>query len=379
MRGKLDQPKGLIELIMVELERIDLEYREFWISYEYTCPGGEYKSAMGLPITNSRDMTNTFFRELLNEAKRLSELDGDEDHGVGFYIANKAATVLPIKNICQRVINLLDEPAPLEENIAFIDLSTSGFNFKDADKSLSSKEFDERFKIFVSRAREKMAQNFYTLAADDLEKAKILCSTSPLIYKLTGICHRELGHMDLALEMFEAAIRQGDREQDTFLYLAEINFFLNNMEAAESLLEMLLEEYPEDIRGMVELANVRYQMDKDYIDVTDKAYELNPAETASTIMHTFVFKKVDQPEKKRIAPAQAAAMLNIPEKLLTQLALRHRIPTRIYSNSADTVIDECEIKAWAFVYRRYNLLQNEIDRVAANKEISGNQGMAVLS
>ena len=41
-------------MISVEVERIEHEYRELWLSFEYTCPGGEYKSAMGLPITNSK-------------------------------------------------------------------------------------------------------------------------------------------------------------------------------------------------------------------------------------------------------------------------------------------------------------------------------------
>lgn len=62
MRGKLEHPRGLIELISVEVERIDTEYRELWLSFEYTCPGGEYKSAMVLPISNSKEMANFFSR-----------------------------------------------------------------------------------------------------------------------------------------------------------------------------------------------------------------------------------------------------------------------------------------------------------------------------
>ena len=58
MRGKLEQSRAQIELISIEVERIDKEYRELWVSYEFTCPGGEYKSAMALSINNSRDMAN---------------------------------------------------------------------------------------------------------------------------------------------------------------------------------------------------------------------------------------------------------------------------------------------------------------------------------
>ncbi|MCK7469011.1 MAG: hypothetical protein MZU91_13370 [Desulfosudis oleivorans] len=213
MRGKLEHPRGLIELISVEVERIDTEYRELWLSFEYTCPGGEYKSAMVLPITNSKEMANFFFKELIGEAKHLSEIEKNEALSVGLFVANKTDTMLPIKNLCQRVIDALNTEEELHENREFIDLCTSGFHFKDGSKSLSSKGFEERFKIFMSRATEKMSQGYYTIAADDLEKANVLCSTSPFISKLIGICHRELGHLDLALEMFtpgHGARRQGE-------------------------------------------------------------------------------------------------------------------------------------------------------------------------
>ncbi len=373
MRGKLEQPRGLIELLMVELERIDLEYREFWLSYEYTCPGGQYKSAMGLPVTNSRDMTNSFFRELLNEAKKLSELDSDEDHGVGFSIANKATTVLPIKNICQRVKDVIDAQDIPDESMAYIDLSTSGFHFKEPEHSLSSKDFDERFKIFMGRARDKMGQGYYTLAADDLEKAKILCSTSPLLYKLTGICHRELGHFELAQEMFEKALELGDGEEDTYLYLAEVSFFLNDMKHACRILGQMLEKYPENIRAMVELANARYQLDADFADILDRAYELNADDCQHAIRQTFVFKKVDQAERDPLAIEDASSMLGIPAKTITQLAARHRIPARTYTDSI--VLDKDELRSWAFVYRRYNLLDDEVNRVSPE----ANPDMALLS
>ncbi len=52
MRGKLEHPRGLIELISVEVERIDHEYRELWLSFEYTCPGGEYNPYWTQNFTN---------------------------------------------------------------------------------------------------------------------------------------------------------------------------------------------------------------------------------------------------------------------------------------------------------------------------------------
>jgi len=377
MRGKLEQPKGLIELILVELERFDLDYREIWLSYEYTCPGGEYKSAMAVPVTNSRDMTNTFFRELLNEARRLSGLEGTEDQGVGLFVANKAATVLPIKNLCQRVIEVLDEPEPIIESRAYVDLATSGYHFRDEAKSLAALDFDERFRFFMARAREKMDQGYYTLAADDLEKAKILCATTPLIFKLIGICHRELGHLDLAHEMFATALRMGARDEDTFLYLSEVNFFLNSMAEAEQNLSHMLKEFPDHTRALVELANVRYQLGKDYLDLLDRAVERDPEAARQTILQTFVFKKVDQPAKRLINTAEASRLLDLPEKTLIQLAHRHRLPTR--SHQDKLMLDESEIKAWAFVYRRFNLLQDEVDRIALVPESGAGQGLALHS
>ncbi|HOS97356.1 MAG TPA: hypothetical protein PLU54_06845, partial [Deltaproteobacteria bacterium] len=150
MRGKLEHPRGLIELISVEVERIDHEYRELWLSFEYTCPGGEYKSAMVLPISNSKEMANFFFKELISEAKHLSEIEKSDALSVGLFVANKTDTMLPIKNLCQRVIDTLNTDEELHENRDFIDLCTSGFHFKDPSRSLSSKGFEERLKIFMA-------------------------------------------------------------------------------------------------------------------------------------------------------------------------------------------------------------------------------------
>jgi tetratricopeptide (TPR) repeat protein len=378
MRGKLEQPRGLIELISVEVERIDGEYGEFWLSYEYSCPAGQYKSAMVLPISNSKDMTNHFFKELMNEARHLSEMESPDVCAVGFGVSNKLNSVLPIKNLCQRVIEVLQSNEPLNENREYIDLCTSGFNFKDIESNLSSMGFDERFKNFMNRARSKMEQGYYTIAADDLEKANILCSTSPLIYKLIGICHRELGHLDLALEMFTKAMDLGDREKDTYLYLSEINFFLNNMGEAERVLMMMLEEHPDDIRALVELANIRYQMDREYTDVLDRAFSLDDEATRGNILHTFVFKKVGYTKHKRASIERASHILQIPEGTIKLLASSNRVPARTCTDSDEMILDEHELKSWAFVYRRYNLLEDEIQRVSSNPQQNKHQGMAVL-
>ncbi|HWR69068.1 MAG TPA: hypothetical protein VN416_08620, partial [Desulfomonilia bacterium] len=363
MRGKLEHPRGLIELISVEVERIDTEYRELWLSFEYTCPGGEYKSAMVLPISNSKEMANFFFKELIGEAKHLSEIEKNEALSVGLFVANKTDTMLPIKNLCQRVIDALNTEEELHENREFIDLCTSGFHFKDGSKSLSSKGFEERFKIFMSRATEKMSQGYYTIAADDLEKANVLCSTSPFISKLIGICHRELGHLDLALEMFNRAMELGDREKDTYLYLSEIHFFLNDMERAYDILEKMLHEYQDDVRALIELANIKYQMDREYLPLMDKAYGIDPDQAKKTILQTFVFKKVGGGRKSRISIEDASSLLGIPESAIRQLAQSNRIPVRAYPDNEELVLDENELKAWAHVYRRYKLLQDEIERV----------------
>jgi tetratricopeptide (TPR) repeat protein len=378
MRGKLEQSRAQIELISIEVERIDGEYRELWVSYEFTCPGGEYKSAMALPIGNSRDMANLFFRDLLDEARHLSEMESDESSGVILYVVNKADTILPIKNLSQRVIEVLDAEQQLDESRAYIDLCTSGFYFKDPAESLSNKDFEERFKIFMGRAREKMDHGYYTIAADDLEKAKILCSTSPLIYKLIGICHREIGHLDLALEMFSRSMELGDHDHDTYLYLAEIYFFLNDMQSALHTLEEMINQFPDDIRALVELANARYQMDLEYIDILDKAYALDRHTTQTAILQTFVFKKVGKTEQKRITLEQASALLTIPASTIQSLASRHRIPARQYADLDEMVLDEHELRTWAFVYRRYNLLQDEVDRVSPPQREESDKGMALL-
>lgn len=378
MRGKLEQSRAQIELISVEVERIDPEYRELWVSYEFTCPGGEYKSAMALPISNSRDMANLFFRELLDEARHLSEMESDESSGVSLYVANKAATVLPIKNLSQRVIEVLGVDGPLDESRAYIDLCTSGFHFKDTAASLSQKAFEERFKIFMGRAREKMDHGYYTIAADDLEKARFLCSTSPLIYKLIGICHRELGHLDLALEMFQRSIELGDHDRDTYLYLAEVYFFLDDMEAALKLLTDMTAQYPDDIRAMVELANVRYQMGLEYVDLIDQAYAREPEATRLNILQTFVFKRMGSSEPKRLTMEQAAALVGIPLAAIQSLANRHRIPARQYADLDESVLEEGEVQAWAFIYRRYNLLQDEVDRISPSPREESDKGLALL-
>lgn len=378
MRGKLEQSRAQIELITVEVERIDPEYRELWVSYEFTCPGGEYKSAMALPITNSRDMANLFFRDLLDEARHLSEMETDESSGVSLYVANKSDTALPIKNLCQRVIEVLGLDVPLDECRDYIDLCTAGFHFKDHGASLSQKPFEERFKIFMGRAREKMDHGYYTIAADDLEKSRFLCATSPLIYKLIGICHRELGHLDLALEMFQRSMELGDHDGDTYLYLSEVYFFLHDMESAQRVLTEMLERYPNDIRALVELANVRYQMGQAYVDILDTAAAQDQEGTRQAILQTFVFKKMGQAELKRVSIEQAARLLSIPLGTIQSLALRHRIPARQYADLDEPVLDEDELQAWAFVYRRFNLLQDEVDRVSPSPREESDKSMALL-
>jgi len=333
---------------------------------------------MVLPIYNSKEMTNLFFKELMNEARHLSEMENNDVCAVGFSVANKINSMLPIKNLCQRVIDVLHSGGPLHENREYIDLCTAGFHFKDAHLSLSSMGFDDRFKTFMSRARSKMDQGYYTIAADDLEKANILCSTSPLIYKLIGICHRELGHLDLALEMFTKAMDLGDKERDTYLYLAEIHFFLNNMEQAEHILNRMLGEYPDDIRALVELANIRYQKGGSYVDILDRSFSLDQDATRKSILQTFVFKKVGYTKHKKTSLERASILLKIPEQTIRLLASSNRIPARTFSDSDEMILDEQELQSWAFVYRRYNLLEDEIQRVTANPAGHKNQSMAVL-
>jgi len=379
MRGKLEHPRGLIELISVEVERIDPEYSELWLSFEYTCPGGQYKSAMVLPITNSKEMVNFFFKELIAEAKHLSEIEKSDAVSVGLYVSNKTDTMLPIKNLCQRIIDVLNSEGDLAENREFIDLCTSGFHFKDPSKSLSSMEFEERYKIFMGRATEKMSQGYYTIAADDLEKANVLCSTSPLIHKLLGVCHRELGHLDLAIDMFNEALDLGDTEKETYLYLSEIYFFLNDMESARDVLMEMLEVHPDDTRALVELANIEYQMGQDHISVLDKAYATNPEETRSAILQTFVFKKVSGGKKSRLSIDEASRLVGIPAQSLKQMALANRIPVRAFPDNDELVLDETELKAWADVYRRYDLLADDVERTEPHQGGDSHQGMALLS
>lgn len=379
MRGKLEHPRGLIELISVEVERIDPEYSELWLSFEYTCPGGQYKSAMVLPIGNSKDMVNFFFKELIAEAKHLSEIEKNDALSVGLFVSNKTDTMLTIKNLCQRVIEVLNTDEDLSENREFIDLCTSGFHFKDPSKSLSSMDFDDRYRIFMSRATEKMSQGYYTIAADDLEKANILCSTSPLIHKLLGVCHRELGHLDLAIDMFNEALDLGDREKETYLYLSEIYFFLNEMENAKDVLLEMLDEYPDDVRATVELANIEYQLDRDYLTLLDKAFSKDPDLTKNVIMQTFVFKKVGGGKKNRIPIEEASRLVGIPAHAIRQLAQSNRIPVRAFPDNDELVLDENELKAWAQVYRRYNLLADDLERTETQQGGDTHQGMALLS
>jgi tetratricopeptide (TPR) repeat protein len=379
MRGKLEQTKASIELISIEVERVDIEYNELWVSFEYTCPGGEYKSAMPIPIGNSMDMTNHFFRELTNEARHLSEMEGDESLSTGLIVCNKASTMLHIKNLCQRVIDSLDYEGVLSESASYIDLCTSGTDFRTPSNSLSVIDFEERFRIFMTRAKDKMSHGYYTIAADDLEKAKVLCSSSSLIFKLIGICHRELGHLDLALEMFLKSLELGDNDKETFLYIAEIYFFLGDMENASNTLNKLIMNYPDDSRVLVELANVLYQQEKDYLEVIERAYKIDPEETRTAIIQTFVFKKNDNKNFKRISLEKASEILKIPSSTIMSLAAKHRIPARQDPVTDMIIFDEVEIKSWALVYRRFGLLQNEIERVSSTIREQEDKGLAVLS
>ena len=379
MRGKLEQTKATIELISIEVERVDAEYNELWVSFEYTCPGGEYKSAMPVPIGNSMDMTNHFFRELTNEARHLSEMEGDESLITSLIVSNKASTMLPIKNLCQRVVESLDYDGVLNESASYIDLCTSGLDFRTPANSLSVKDFEERFRIFMSRAKDKMSHGYYTIAADDLEKAKVLCSSSSMIFKLIGICHRELGHLDLALEMFLKSLELGENDKDTFLYIAEIYFFLGDMENASDILNKVIINYPNDSRILVELANVLYQQEKGYLEVIEKAYHIDPEETKNAIIQTFVFKKNDNKDFKRITLEKASEMLKIPSNTIMSLAAKHRIPARQDTATEGIIFDETEIYAWALVYRRFGLLQNEIERISSNFRETDDKGLAVLS
>jgi hypothetical protein len=149
------------------------------------------------------------------------------------------------------------------------------------------------------------------------------------------------------------------------------------MGEAEQTLTHMLKDFPEHVRALVELANVRYQQGQDYVELLDKAVGLDESAARQTILQTFVFKKVDQPAKKLIMPAEAARQLDLPEKTIVQLAHRHRLPTRTHQDKL--MLDESEIKAWAFVYRRFNLLQDEVDRSALVPERDAVQGLALHS
>ena len=151
------------------------------------------------------------------------------------------------------------------------------------------------------------------------------------------------------------------------------------MPAALKILDDMLTRYPDDIRAMVEHANVRYQMDLEYIDILDKAFALDREATQTAIHQTFVFKKMGLAEQKRISIDQAANMLTLPVGTIQSLASRHRIPIRQYADLDEMILDEYELKAWAFVYRRFNLLQDEVERISPCAREESDKGMALLS
>jgi hypothetical protein len=76
---------------------------------------------------------------------------------------------------------------------------------------------------------------------------------------------------------------------------------------------------------------------------------------------------------------EASRLLDIPEHSIRQLAGSNRLPVRAFPDNDELVLDENELKSWAYVYRRYKLLQDEIERVSTPPTGEKNQGMALLS
>ena len=151
------------------------------------------------------------------------------------------------------------------------------------------------------------------------------------------------------------------------------------MEEAARILEKMLREYPDDIRALVELANIRYQMDsEEYVGILDRAFSLDPEATRTNILQTFVFKRMTPSHNRRTSLEKASSLLKIPEHTIRLLASSNRIPARTFPDSGELILDERELQSWASVYRRYNLLEDEIQRVTATPAGHKNQSMAIL-
>jgi tetratricopeptide (TPR) repeat protein len=163
------------------------------------------------------------------------------------------------------------------------------------------------------------------------------------------------------------------------LYIAEIYFFLGDMENASDILNKIIVNYPNDSRVLVELANVLYQQEKDYLEVIERAYQIDPEETKNAIVQTFVFKKNGNKDLKRITLDKASEMLKIPSNTIMSLAAKHKIPARQDAATEGLIFDEKEIYTWALVYRRFGLLQNEIERISSNFREQDDKDLAVLS
>src|SRR5690606_39249376 len=140
----------------------------------------------------------------------------------------------------------------------------------------------------------------------------------------------------------------------------------------------VLEEYPDYVRALVELANIRYQMDESYVDLLDTAFSSAWEATRKNILQTLVFLTDAHTTPRKTALEQAFILPKIPESTIRLLASSNRIPAMTFPYSDEMVLDEHALQSWAFVYRRYNLLEDEIQRVTTNPAGHKNQSVAVL-
>ncbi|MBN2134474.1 MAG: hypothetical protein JW737_01965 [Acidobacteria bacterium] len=345
-----------IDVLNVEINNLDYERtKSVALFCAFYSMGRAYRTRIVLNIEEQKKMTEKFFRKLVAEieekTKRTESIVADQ-----FLLANRERIEEELRDFFLKI--RLGQEKSIEGRLSKFDLamiSTNRLDFYNPEYSLNNKSLKEKVEILLKKTRSDINDGFFVPAKDLLEKILILDRDNTEAYALKGACHRELGEIKDAEFAFKKwlELSQPDDAIPYFNY-GDILIRQKKYYDAEKIYESYLKIFPNEFNGLLELAQVRYLGNGDYLSVMDKLNKIDPEHFRNEILGSFIFSLDSHADEELLDSKLAAAFLDIEPELVRNLTDKDIIPHEMVEG--EPVFNREELESWAKVINRFNLL-----------------------
>jgi len=364
---KLNNPNR-IDILNVEIDSISFDDEQIVnVSSSFYSLGKAHRVKVEMKVDDEEKMASSFLDYILQRFKEIDSKD-KEITDTGYIIANKMRLESDLKNFFLKV-KIGSEKAKADEfnSFDYAMITTNRLDFYNPEFSLDNKSLQEKVNILLKKAQGDIHEGYYIPAKDLLKKILILDVDNKMAYALLGACHRELEELEEAEKAFKRWLDLSEPDEDKpYFNYGDILFRLEKYDEAEKVYEAYLKIFPNDFNGIMELAQIRYLQDKNFISPLKDANRVDSKLLKKELLGNFIYSKPEdygEPMDTKLA----AAFLSVEPEYIRNLVKEDKIPYRILDD--EPVLYEKELEAWAEVMNKFKVLETQfkIDTTAVDK------------